>query len=191
VNAARVIFVRHAEPQGDVLGRIYGRLDVALSARGAAHAERIAAALAPEAPARVYTSPLRRAVATAKALSDDPVVVDDLREIDFGELEGLTVEEAAERYAVESLWADGFPGGESLAAVRARAVAAAHAIAGRHAGESVVAVSHAVVIRTILADALGMDPAALFRLDQSYGGISVVEWLDGDAFVRVVNAVGL
>jgi alpha-ribazole phosphatase len=191
MTAARVIFVRHAEPHEDMHGRIYGRLDVELSERGIAHAEQIAAALAAEAPACVYTSPLRRAVATASALSAAPVVVADLREIDFGELEGLTVEEAAERYPVETLWADGFPGGESVEAVRTRAVAAAHDIARRHPGETVVAVSHAVVIRTILADALAMAPAALLRLDQSYGGISVVEWLDGGAFVRVVNAVRL
>ena len=51
--------------------------------------------------------------------------------------------------------------------------------------------SHAVVVRAILADALAMPPDAMFRLDQSYGGISVVEWFDGNPFVRVVNAARL
>jgi broad specificity phosphatase PhoE len=78
-----------------------------------------------------------------------------------------------------------------VAALRRRAVAAAQAIAARHDGETAAVFSHAVVIRAILADALAMPPDAMFRLDQSYGGISVVEWFDGNPFVRLVNAVRL
>jgi probable phosphoglycerate mutase len=48
--------------------------------------------------------------------------------------------------------------------------------------------SHAVVIRVIVADALAMPLDAMFRLDQSYGGITIIEWFDGRPFVRMVNA---
>jgi broad specificity phosphatase PhoE len=200
VNGARLILVRHAEPDEEVRDRIYGRLDPELSERGREHAVEIAAELEREPIAAVYTSPRLRALATAKPLTArlglDARVEDDLREIDFGELEGLTLAEAVARFPAESRWTAApagvfFPGGESVAALRARAIAAAQSIAARHEGETAAAFTHAVVIRAILADALAMAPDAMFRLDQTYGGISVVEWFDGNPFVRVVNAVRL
>src|SRR5437763_1509099 len=126
----------------------------------------------------------------------EALVEPDLRELDFGELEGLTVAEAADRYPIESGWmlAPGdavFPGGESVAELRARAIGVARTIAERHADATVAVFTHAVTIRAILADALTMPPAAMFRLDQSYGGISIVEWFEGNPFVRVVNAARL
>ena len=200
MNGARVIFVRHAEPHLDVRGRVYGRLDPELSERGREHAAALAVELAAERPAAVYASPRLRARATATPLAArigaTVRVEEDLREIDFGDLEGLTPAEAADRYPAESRWMLApalavFPGGESVVALWERAVSAAQAIAARHVGETVAVFSHGVVIRTILAEALAMPPDAMFRLDQSYGGISVVEWFDGNPFVRVVNAVRL
>jgi broad specificity phosphatase PhoE len=197
MTGARLIFVRHAEPHEGMRNRVVGRTDVELSADGVAHAETIAVRLATEPIAAVYSSPLRRAVATAAPLAHmlgfELIPVDDLREIDFGELEELTVDEATERYPVESKWmiapaGASFPGGESIASLRERAVGAAHRIAARHEGETVAVFSHAVVIRTIVADALSMPPDAMFRLDQSYCGITILEWFDGQPFVRMVNA---
>jgi probable phosphoglycerate mutase len=200
VSGARLIFVRHAEPDETMRDRIYGRLDPGLSERGRAHAHAIASRLAAEPIAAVYASPQARARETAAPLAVrlglEPTLEPDLREIDFGELEGLSVAEAVTRYPVQASWmvAPGkakFPGGESVAALRGRATAIARAIAERHTGATVAVYSHAVVIRALLADALGMPPDAMFRLDQSYGGISVVEWFDGNPLVRVVNAVRL
>jgi ribonuclease H / adenosylcobalamin/alpha-ribazole phosphatase len=200
MSPARLIFVRHGEPDESMRDRVYGSLDPPLSPRGRAHAEQLAATLANEPVVAVYTSPLRRAQETAAPLARllglEALVDPDLREIDFGELEGLTAAEAAERHPVAASWlstpaAAAFPGGESVAAVRARTVAAAERIAARHPAETAAVFGHAVAIRTILVHALAMEPDALFRIDQSYGGISVVEWFDGNPFVRVVNAVEL
>ncbi|MBV8078956.1 MAG: histidine phosphatase family protein [Actinobacteria bacterium] len=193
----RLVVVRHAEPDESVRHCIYGRLDPELSPEGAAHAEAIAAMLAGETFVALYTSPLRRARATAEPLARrtrlEPVVVDDLRELDFGELEGLTLEEAATRYPVEATWflspaTATFPGGESVAALRTRVAAAIAAIVERHEGEQVAVVTHAMPIRTILVDALGMEPDLMFRFDLSYGSLTVVEWFEEKPFVRVVNA---
>jgi len=195
VTATRVILIRHAEPHEEVRGRVYGRLDPQLSVRGVAHARELAATLASEPIAAIYSSPKRRALETAAPLGA-PVVVDDLRELDFGDLEGLTPDEAAERYPDVARWLERpstvtFPGGESAAVVRDRALAAVAEIVTRHRDETVAVFSHSVVIRTIVADALAVDPDGLFRFEIAYGGISVVEWFDGRPFVRVVNAVRL
>lgn len=197
MTGTRVIFVRHAEPHDEMRGRVCGSSDCELSERGRRRAEEIAATLEAEPIAAIYSSPLRRALATAGplglALGLEPVVVADLRELDFGELEGLTVAEAAERYPAEAQWMTApagasFPGGESVASLHERTVRAAQELAARHAGETVAVFSHAVVIRVIVADALAMPLDAMFRLDQSYGGITTIEWFDGQPFVRMVNA---
>jgi probable phosphoglycerate mutase len=197
VSAARLILVRHAEPDAAMRDRVFGRLDVPLSPEGRARAERVAETLAAEPIAAVYSSPLRRAAETAaplaRSLGLEPVVVDDLREIDFGELEGLTVAEIGERYPAQLGWMvapshAAFPGGESVAAVRERATRAARELAARHAGETAAVFSHSVAIRTIVADVLESAPDALFRFELAHGGISVVEWHDGVPYVRVVNA---
>jgi len=200
VSRTRLVFVRHAEPDKQVRNRVYGRLDIGLSPAGTAHAEELAAQLAGEPIVRVYSSPLRRALETAaplaRALELEPVVVDDLRELDFGELEGLTVDDAVARYPVEAGWMTSpggasFPAGESVAALRERVLAAVAAIAEGHAAETVAVFSHSLPIRVVLADALTMPVDALFRLELAYGGVSVVEWFEGRPFVGVVNAARL
>jgi broad specificity phosphatase PhoE len=193
----RAIFVRHAEPDERVRGRAYGRLDVPLSPAGRAHAELLASILLPEAPTAIYTSPLVRALDTAGSLAGalalEPLVCDDLRELDFGELEGLAIAEIVARFPEQAGWitapaAASFPGGESVAAVHARVLAAIGEIVARHADETIAVIAHSIPIRVVLADALGLDLDSLFRFDLSYGGISVIEWHDGLPFVRVVNA---
>src|SRR3712207_2412907 len=87
-----LILVRHAEPSSDARGRCYGSLDIGLSAEGAVQAAALADALSTTEIAAVFSSPRRRALETAKPVANAhalPVLVDDdLRELNFGELEG-------------------------------------------------------------------------------------------------------
>ena len=197
--ATRLVLVRHAEPDGAALGRVCGaRTDVPLGAAGRAHADRLAAALAADPLAAVYTSPLARARETAAPLARahglEATVVEDLRELDFGEVDGLRFEDVESGYPeLFRAWMDTpqtvrFPGGESLTELRARALPTVADIRARHAREAVVLVAHAGVLRVVLADALGLTDGALFRLDQAHGGVSVVDWLGDTPVVRVVNA---
>jgi broad specificity phosphatase PhoE len=193
-EATRLVLVRHAATDPDLRGHCYGRLEVALSADGQRQAGELAAALAAEPLAVVYASPLARAIETAAALAD-PVPVEALREIDFGELEGRAYEEIRRerpdlfRTWMETPTAVRFPGGESYADLRERVLTAVAGIRERHAGEAVAIVAHGGVIRVVLADALGLADGAVFRLDQAYAGLSVVDWVSGAPVVRVVNAV--
>ena len=198
-DATRLLLVRHAETDPAMRWRCHGRLDVELSAEGRRQAGELAAALAELPLASVYSSPLSRALDTARAIAAarglEPVADDGLLEIDFGELEGLTYEEIeAERPEVFRAWMEAptsvrFPGGESFADLRARVVEAVGAIRERHAGEAAAVVAHGGVVRAVLADVLGLDDDAVFRLDQAYGGLSVVDWVGEVPLVRVVNAV--
>jgi alpha-ribazole phosphatase len=198
-EATRLLLVRHVETDSALRGHCYGRLDVPLSAEGRRQAGALAAALADVPLTAVYSSPLARARDTAAPIAAgrglEPAVDEALAEMDFGELEGLSYDEIrAARPDVFRAWMETptsvrFPRGESFADLRERVLAAVGGLRERHHGEAVAVVAHGGVVRVVLADALGLADGAVFRLDQAYGGVSVVDWLPGAPVVRVVNAL--
>jgi broad specificity phosphatase PhoE len=163
-----LVLCRHVAPDGDP-----------------AETARRVAAYEPEV---VYASPLARAVRTAEALGR-PVRVDDrLREIDFGEVEGLGFDELSASLQAELLASPTtvrFPGGETYGELRERVVTALAEITTRH--ERVAVVSHAGAIRAALATYLLMDESALWRLDQRLGALNVVEFVEDVPLVRLLN----
>ena len=139
----------------------------------------------------VWTSPRLRARQTAVALTPSPRVDDDLRELDFGELEGRTFDEiAASEPDLYRAWMETptrvrFPGGESYADLKARAVRSLERIWDEQ--DVAVVVTHGGVIRAGLASWLGMSDEAIFRIDVRYGGVTMVERVAGTPIVRMVN----
>ncbi len=188
---SRLILVRHCEPQEDARGLCYGRLDIGLSDAGREHAQWLAEALARHEWDAVYSSPRLRARETAVAVNRDVVIDDDLREIDFGDLEGRSYDEiAATDPELYRAWMERpttvrFPGGESFAELKIRALEALDRIRAAH--EAAIVVTHGGVLRAGLAAWLEMPDEAIFRLDQRYGGVTIVDWLDGVPFVRLMN----
>lgn len=168
------------------------------AAGDAGQAELVASALAKVGVAAVYTSPLERAVDTARAVAArhglEPVVADDLREIELGDVDGLQFDDypsALQAALLDSPGSVHFPGGESYEQLRVRVTAAVDVLVARHAEETVVAVSHAGAIRAALATWLSVEADASFRIDQGFGAVNVVDWLDGAPFIRLVNGVGV
>jgi alpha-ribazole phosphatase len=197
----RIVLCRHAETDETGRGRLCGALDVGLSAHGREQAVALAGALAALPVTALYTSPHRRAVETARPLAEalavEAVELLALREIDFGSADGLTADELCVRHpAVYDTWVTTpttvrFPGGESYEELRARCTAGLSDIVSRHEGGTVVAVSHAGVVRALLASCLQMPDEALFRIDQRYASVNVVDWHDdGTPIVRLLNGAG-
>jgi broad specificity phosphatase PhoE len=149
--------------------------------------------------AAVYSSPRSRALESARfiAASHHLAVRTDPRfcEIDFGALEGLTYEEAATRYpGVYRSWMEHpgevrFPGGESLPRMRARVLAALRELLRAHADQTIAVVSHAGVARILLGEALGVQASDFFRMEQSFGAVSVIDYYGAAPVVRLLNAV--
>jgi broad specificity phosphatase PhoE len=197
-GATRLLLIRHLEPDPSVHGRAYGSLDAPLSSLAHKQAARLAQALDGVQLDAVYASPLRRALETATPLALHrklvPVVHEGLREIDFGEIEGARYEEIEKsRPDLFQSWMSdpsgvSFPGGESFADLRLRALAAAEEIRARHRGSGIALVAHGGVTRAIVAAILSMPDEALFRLDQAYGAVSVIDWLGETPILRVLNA---
>ena len=143
------------------------------------------------------SSPLRRCRETAAAAADVlglPVEVDDdLRELDFGEWEGLTRDEAMGRNPLALRRFFGAtdvraPGGESIADVGTRVARARQRILQKHAGETVLVVSHVTPIKLLLAAGLGVGDDVVHRVFLEAASLCTVAWSsDGRTSVRLVN----
>jgi glucosyl-3-phosphoglycerate phosphatase len=165
--------VRHGESAANVDGRWHGRSDGPLSARGVEQAAALAHRL--PAPGRVYSSPLVRALDTARRLAGrhglDVEVHDGLAEMDLGEWEGMTAAEISLRYPEEwdAVFEEGIDlprgrSGETFTDATLRGRAAFDEIAARHPTERVAVVTHGVLIRAVVSDVLGVPWPASRRL---------------------------
>ena len=161
-----VWLARHGETEWARLGRHTGRTDVPLTDTGRAQAAALGRRLAGHGFALVLTSPLSRAVETTAIAGFGGVAVADrdLREWDYGELEGRLTEDIREDYPGWTIWRGPWPGGETLDDVAARADHVLERIAG--AQGDVLVVSHGHLLRVLAARWLGMAPTSggLFAL---------------------------
>jgi broad specificity phosphatase PhoE len=144
-------------------------------AGNAEQAGALAGQLADLTPAAVYTSPLDRAVQTALAVAGShrlaPVEIDALREIDFGEVDGVSFDDlppALRDGLLNRPASVRFPGGETYLELQERVCAALEQIVAAHPGGRVVVVSHAGAIRAALARWLSVPGDASFRIDQRH-----------------------
>jgi len=195
-----VWLIRHGDPAVEARNRCYGSLDVGLSEEGHKQLERVADYLQSEPISAVYTSPRSRALEGARILASTfsggiLTVAEDLREIDFGDFEGLTYEEIAGRNPeLYHLWMENptevlFPNGESFREMRDRVLKAFDAIQRKHDGQTIAVVTHGGVNRILLAHALRMPINCIFRLAQDYSAINLIEFMQGFPVVRLLNFV--
>ncbi len=158
-----ITLVRHGQTDWNLARRIQGSTDIALNETGRADAAAAAEALGTSEHHALYASPLARAQETARIIAarlglGEPELLHDMREREFGEGEGLLVDEYLERF---ENWQVAPSGAETLGVVRDRALGALDIIArasrGRSAprAESVIVVTHGGVIRSLLHHASG------------------------------------
>lgn len=152
----RLVLVRHGQTAWNAEHRVQGQFDVPLDETGRRQAEAVAAALARERFAAIWSSDLARArqtAAPAAAVLGLEVRLDpDLRERHYGIFETLTYAEARQRYPEDYARFErrepdyDFRTGESLRAFYERAVACVHRIAAAHAGDAVLVFTHGGVL---------------------------------------------
>jgi alpha-ribazole phosphatase/probable phosphoglycerate mutase len=181
----RLLLARHGQSLSNAVRRFQGHLDIPLSDLGRQQAHALGEALRRRPPAAIYTSPMSRARETATiagaAVGVAATPVEDLRELSLGEWEGLTVDE------VRALPGDPYtqwvrdpvvglpPGGEPLAEVQRRVVAAIEGIGAAHPDTGdVLIVCHGGVISVYLAHWLGLPLSAIWRVTVSNCSLSEV-----------------
>ena len=182
----RLLLIRHGETPWNRQRRVQGcRSDTELGQRGKEQAEKIALVLRKQRVDAIYSSPLKRAVDTAKAIAQacglGVNVASDLREIDAGELEGLSQEELRKRY--KEFWKEWresdpsfpLPGGESLEGLQRRAWGEIERIIERHPEETVAVIGHLLANLAIICRAVGLDLGHMGRLRQDPAAINILQ----------------
>jgi probable phosphomutase (TIGR03848 family) len=204
-----VILLRHGRSTSNTAGVLAGRSEgVDLDDKGREQAAGLIDRIG-ELPIRaVVCSPMLRCRRTveplAEALCLEPLIDERLSEVDYGEWTGRKIGDLAK----EPLWtvvqahpsAAVFPGGEGLAQVQARAVAAvrehdrrlAAEFGGEHGGDALwLACTHGDVIKSLIADAYGIHLDGFQRVTADPGSVSVIRYTQLRPFVLHVNHTGV
>ncbi len=185
----RLFLVRHGETIWHAENRYAGRTDIPLNAEGEQQARQLAVWAQDAGLTRLYVSPLLRARQTMSPVEqvlDRHAEVDArLRELDFGDCEGLTAAEIATRFPEQYAAFLGdpvhhpLPGGEppSEAVARGRAALLDIAREAAHEGQDrrVLVVFHNTLIRLLLCDSLGLPPSRYRELFPRLGNVALTE----------------
>jgi probable phosphomutase (TIGR03848 family) len=200
---ATVILVRHGRTTANTSGVLAGRTrGVRLDDAGVAQAARTAERLSVVPLVAIVTSPLERCRQTARAIlkaqQGAPATATErgITECDYGSWQGRALRDLAK----EPLWktvqtqpsAAAFPDGESLSAMQARSVSAVRRLdalyeAEHGPGAVWVAVSHGDIIKSVLADALGMHLDLFQRLQVDPASVSIVRYTGTRPYVLATN----
>jgi broad specificity phosphatase PhoE len=193
----RLYLIRHGETEYNQQQRIQGGgSNTDLNATGKKQAKNVALYFKDKRIGAVYSSPLKRALFTAKAIAYyhnlNVHIEKDLREIDVGELEGIPITELTSDLSSVILGFDSgdgskrLPGGESLLDVRERAMAVVDRII-KDNPESAIIVGHYFVVLSIICAVLDLPPANFRRMRIKNGSVSIIDFERGKGILYSLN----
>ena len=180
----KLILVRHGETERNAGARLQGgKSDLPLNEKGRNQARYLGLALKGEKLEAIYSSPLKRALETAEAISaHHPMGVQSdpaLAEIDMGAIDGLDLAQVKESQADfwkrwrQEDYSVALPGGESVLQVQQRAWGAIQGIINRHREGSVAVVGHAITLQTIITALLGAPLSSFTRFRLGVASITI------------------
>jgi broad specificity phosphatase PhoE len=180
----RLILIRHAEVE-EKYHRIFGgRIDMNLSARGHEQAGLLAAYLRRKPIQAIYASPMKRVQQTMSPYlvqdAPTPKIMDDLREVDFGDWTGHNWEAIQTNFGLnaydwlELLEQDRIPNAESARAYRNRVEACARQIVGNHPDQLVAIFCHGGIVRMLMSILLNLPLPAFAHFDVDYASLTEV-----------------
>ena len=194
-RSTSIILVRHGESAWNRDGRYQGRIDIELSPLGRDQVALVGQRLAGLQLSAIYSSPLRRAMDTARAIAAfhrlEIVPEEEITEIDHGVWSGLLRNEIQEQFTEDlETWINKptllrVDGAETLHEVAERAHRSVGNIVQKHPGDTIVVVSHDLVIKVIMALAMGMDLDRVWFIKLDNASVSELEY--GERGVRLVS----
>jgi broad specificity phosphatase PhoE len=190
-----VFLLRHGETAWNKLGRVMGRTQVPLGADGIEQIKKIAPLIATLKLEAIYTSPLRRAVQTAKLVAAGtklPICRSEgLNEIAFGEWTGRhfddLIDDELYRRFIKSPAKTVLPGGETISDVQRRGLKVIHEAAQKVPGGRFLFVSHGDVIRAILCHYMKLPLNEYRRLRVDNGSLSALQTDRRWAEIKYIN----
>ena len=197
-TSKRIYLIRHGQIFGYDTFPVFGQTDVELTSVGMLQMNQVAERLRLVELQGIYSSDLKRATVGARLIAahhNVPVhFLQELREMHFGNWEGMTLseirtgfpEELAKRQ--EDIVHYEAPGnGESVSALSDRIMEAFEKILSRHESGNIAIVAHGAVNRVILSHALGLDLSRMFHIQQDYGCLNIVDYFQDNTLVRLMN----
>ncbi len=200
----RLYLVRHGHVgNAETQKRYNGQADVELSEQGISDMERITEILRDRPLKAIYATGLKRTIKGAEIIgryhhNTSITIVRHLMERKIGRWEGLTFQEITEKYPedIDAWKSDPLNftplGGESLQSLYKRVIPAFDRIVSSHNDDEVLIVGHGGTNRVILAHILGMDMSNIFRLEQDYGCLNVIDFFENNIpLLRLLNGLEL
>jgi broad specificity phosphatase PhoE len=182
IEGPRVFLIRHGETEWSVTGQHTGRTDIPLTEEGCRQAKRLGARLAGEQFELVLVSPLSRARETARLAGfavgekgSRAEIEPDLIEWDYGAYDSLTAADIRRDRPGWTPWEGGFPGGETLADLAARADRVLERVRAGSGGD-VALFAHGHILRVIAARWLDQPAVMGARYYLATGTLSVLGW---------------
>ncbi|MFC1907882.1 histidine phosphatase family protein [Chloroflexota bacterium] len=196
---SKLLLVRHGDTELNSAERYWGCSDVKLSAAGSRQAERLRDRLAAQKVDAIYSSDLKRASVTAGIIASrhqlDIITCAELREINFGELEGLTFDKVSQLYPeVTKLWVEGspeleYPGGESLNDFNERVSNFATRLGKHTPEETILIVAHCGVLMVLMCQLSGIGLGQRRQFYPDLASLSIMETYGGRATLTLLNDV--
>lgn len=189
----RLLLLRHARHAAGIHHQFLGSTDIGLSERGRLEAASIALLTNTYQPDRCFCSPLKRCIETIGPFSKLHLEINpDLREIDFGNWEGMTFDQIrdADPSSVDR-WAHfdpdfAFPGGERIGDFLKRIRLVAGTLAACE-GKTVLAVTHGGVIRALICHFLGLHPQQYLLFEIGYASLTTLDLFDEKGVLTGLN----
>lgn len=179
-----VLLVRHGQTKSNITGYFMGWSNEDISDLGYAQVRSLSSRLAKFPIATIYTSPLKRAMNTARILAEphklELNVLDDLTEIGLGDWQGLHRDEISQKWP--EIWRQSridpsvvtFPNGENFQQLTERAVRAFNRIVADNTNRHTLAVTHDAVIRVLAAHVLGTSNSIYRHMEINNASLSVI-----------------
>ena len=196
---SRLFLVRHGNTKSNSAERFWGQTDVELSDSGIKQAEQLRDRLSTEKIDAIYSSNLCRASMTAKIVSSRHqlgiIACNELQEINFGNVEGLTFKEISQLYPeLTASWFTQspnfkFPGGESIVEFDNRVKDFLQRLEKHAPEETILIVAHSGVLRLIICNVLGIESWRWRQIRIDLASISIMQTYPEVAILSLLNDV--
>ena len=193
----RLLLIRRAEVEARYQGVFGGRIDMGLSPRGHRQAAALAKYLHTRPLSAIYASPMKRVQQTLTPLlvngAPKPVILPDLREVDFGDWTGLAWEEVQAKFGIsafawlEQLECDGIANAECAETLKERVEPCLQQVLADHCGQQVVVACHGGIIRMLLGILLRWPLSRMGAFEIEYASLTQVVVQPHKAELQLLN----
>ncbi len=194
----KLYLIRHGQTDWNLNRRFQGQSDVPLNQTGARQAEQVAARLSTEKIDLIYSSDLSRAVETAEIIRRSgfqPDLQTDtrLREVNFGDWEGLSYNEIKEKYPdslatwERDVYSSSPPNGETLEDLTKRVQSFLGDVIQKHDDQTITVVAHGGVLQVLVCLALKISPMMYWQFYISTASLSQISFYPAGAILNLLN----